>query len=312
MARTPKEWIKYQLGIIPRYNDGTFDGITYYNWLGLLGDDDWYFRFIKNNLPINVKFNLFGVVGKPRYLKTHPDKHNILISGENLEKRFTRYHDYCLDAVGLALGFDELEADNYMRFPLWLMYLFEPKVDINIIRERITEINSAKSSARYECTLISSHDNWHTRQPIYDGLKDILNIQCAGKLYHNTDVLWKEYNNDKIAFLRECKFNICPENEDTPLYVTEKLFEAFKAGTIPIYMGAANNPEPDIINHDAVLFWERNNKNQNEACRKEVLKLKQDEDYYRKFMEQNKFQPQAAELIYDKFTELQRRLLALC
>ncbi len=313
MRRSPIEWIKYQCGMIPRYEDGVFeDRIYFYNWLGVISENEWYYRFLKTNLPKTAKFNLFGVVGKPLYLKRHPNRHNILVSGENLHQRFTRYRDYCLDAVGLAIGYDEVDADNYMRFPLWLIYLFEPVIDIKMIRQRIAEINSAKSSAKYECALVSSHDKWHTRQPIYDGLKDILDIQCAGKLYHNTDVLWDQYDNDKINFLHDCKFNICPENEDTPLYVTEKLFEAFKAGTIPIYMGAANNPEPDIINHDAILFWDKNNKIQNEACRKEVLKLKQEEDYYSKFMEQKKFQPQAAELIYDKFAELQRRLLALC
>ena len=313
MARSPREWIKYQLGIIPRDKDGVIDGrICYYNWINTPDENDWFYRFINNSLPKKAAFNFFSVFGKPLYLKRHPDKRNILYSGENLQERFTRYKDYCLDAVGLGMGFDDIKADNYMRFPLWLMFLFEPVVDIKLIRERIEEINAAKSSGKYECALIASHDKWQSRQAIYDGLYDIIDIQCAGRWQNNTEILWQQYHNDKVAYLKDCKFNICPENMDTPLYATEKLFEAFMAGTIPIYTGAANNPEPDIINHDAVLFWERDNKSQNEECRNEVLRLKQDENYYHKFMAQNKFQQKAAELIYDKFAELQRRLLALC
>ena len=51
-----------------------------------------------------------------------------------------------------------------------------------------------------------------------------------------------------IKYVHEFKFNICPENRNVKDYVTEKLFEAFAAGAIPIYYGSDNNPEPEIIN----------------------------------------------------------------
>ncbi len=46
---------------------------------------------------------------------------------------------------------------------------------------------------------------------------------------------------DKIATLGNYKFNLCIENVSHPGYVTEKIIEAFVAGTVPVYWGA-----PDI------------------------------------------------------------------
>lgn len=46
---------------------------------------------------------------------------------------------------------------------------------------------------------------------------------------------------DKLATLREYKFAICYENvRDVPGYVTEKIFDCFFAGCVPVYWGANN------------------------------------------------------------------------
>ncbi len=46
---------------------------------------------------------------------------------------------------------------------------------------------------------------------------------------------------DKITVLKNYKFNICYENTSTQNgYITEKIFDAFQAGVVPIYLGAPN------------------------------------------------------------------------
>ena len=42
---------------------------------------------------------------------------------------------------------------------------------------------------------------------------------------------------DKIKFLSEYKFSVAMENSEGNGYITEKIVDAFKAGTIPIYNG---------------------------------------------------------------------------
>ena len=45
---------------------------------------------------------------------------------------------------------------------------------------------------------------------------------------------------DKRDCLSRYKFNICFENYAAPSYVTEKIFDAMLAGTVPVYLGAQN------------------------------------------------------------------------
>lgn len=53
---------------------------------------------------------------------------------------------------------------------------------------------------------------------------------------------WKV--NDKIETLSNYKFNICLENmKNTPWYITEKIWDSFKAKSVPIYWGASNIEE---------------------------------------------------------------------
>ncbi len=58
---------------------------------------------------------------------------------------------------------------------------------------------------------------------------------------------------NKIDTLRDYKFSICYENvRELPGYITEKIFDCFMAGVIPIYWGASNInsyiPEDTFIN----------------------------------------------------------------
>ncbi|MDJ0651963.1 MAG: glycosyltransferase family 10 [Simkaniaceae bacterium] len=45
---------------------------------------------------------------------------------------------------------------------------------------------------------------------------------------------------DKQETLKKYKFNFCFENAAVPGYITEKIFDSFATGTIPIYLGAPN------------------------------------------------------------------------
>ena len=52
---------------------------------------------------------------------------------------------------------------------------------------------------------------------------------------------WRGPTENKMTTISAAKFNFCSENSVFPGYVTEKIFHAFVAGTVPIYFGA-----PDI------------------------------------------------------------------
>jgi hypothetical protein len=49
---------------------------------------------------------------------------------------------------------------------------------------------------------------------------------------------------DKLATISNYRFTVCLENCEYPGYLTEKIFDAMLAGTVPVYLGA-----PDIVDY---------------------------------------------------------------
>jgi hypothetical protein len=70
-----------------------------------------------------------------------------------------------------------------------------------------------------------------------------LSVFGLSKIYKKNYKSFKGMLSPKIPKISEYKFNICYENvNNIPGYITEKLFDCFFAGCIPIYLGA-----PDIL-----------------------------------------------------------------
>jgi hypothetical protein len=129
-------------------------------------------------------------------------------------------------------------------------------------------------------------------------------VYCPGKLLHNDDSLQNEYNNDKQAYLKQFVFNICAENASVKGYVTEKIFQAIEGGTIPIYWGD-ENPEPNVLNHERVIFWEES---RSENILETIEKLYLDEETRKKFLQQSVFTDCAANEIHNYFLQLRKDL----
>ena len=150
--------------------------------------------------------------------------------------------------------------------------------------------------------MINKHDPAGTRELVYNGVKDILDVKLAGQWRNNTRELWDDFGNDKEAYLRTFKFNICAENNNTEYYVTEKIFDAFIAGCIPLYYGALNDPEPGLINREAVIFW--NKEGNNGSNREKILELKNNESFYQEFISRPKLLPAAETYVIDRYAKL--------
>lgn len=303
------------------------NGIYYVNWIG----EKWIEKFIKHNFPSKKMYNLClcSIEGKPKNLKSIKIP-KIFFSGENLGSiidhrackksvdediykwlisRGKYYRDYRLNDVNLAMGFDKKCDNNYLRFPLWLMYLFPPNIDFRRIKDILADINKIKSKNISEAVCINRHDVFGIRELICNDLNNILVITYAGKWRNNTDELWHFYKNDKLSYLKNFKFNICPENMDAADYCTEKIFDALRCGCIPIYAGCLNNPEPEIINRDFVIFWDLDGDNTEQL--KLVKRLNTDNEFYQKFVNQPKLKQEAADYIAEYFENLKQKLKEL-
>ena len=204
---------------------------------------------------------------------------------------------------------------SYLRFPLWIQYLFEPEDGPEEIGRRIEMINRTVNPVSCRGTAcIASHDFYGTRQVICDDLeKNGIPVQYPGKWRHNTEVLKNQYGDDKLAYLQSVRFNICPENTDTPGYVTEKLFDAFRTGVIPIYHGSCNDPEPGLICRDSVLFWDY--QGDNSKTIQEIRRLSENNRVYEEFIHQKKLSEECVPYVWNRMVSLRKeieRILSRC
>lgn len=300
--------------------------ISYVNWWNENPEEAWFTRFIRSNFPdVNEQIRFYSVFGPEFKIEENFSGKKIFFSGENVEcrrdypnmqinesadyylnYRVKKYGNYGIPKMDLSLGFGNLNNQNYYRLPLWMVFNFDPKISYKDICDKVEMINSSRPlPLAHNSVVISSHDDWGTRTAICKDIQDIMHITYAGKWRNNTSELKEKFNDDKNIFMKHFKFNICAENVDADGYCTEKIFDSFKAGTVPIYHGDLNNPEPDIINKDAVIFW--NYDTDNEDNIKIVRRLNSDDAFYDKFVNQSKLKDNAAEEIYDRMNALKKK-----
>lgn len=305
MFAKPKTYNTTKDNLYSEYNQWSSDNL----------ENNWFVKFLRHNFPDNKeKINFFGPLGSPFFICNKFEGKKIFYTAEDVEHKFTKlnlyYGDYRLKYVDFAMGFGEHDGEKYLRFPYWIVTTFNPCSTEDDIIRRIKEINSSKYDKFDECVLINKHDKKGTRNMIYRDIKQVLNVKLAGAWKNNTDELWTKYNNDKMLYLKRFKFNICPENDNTQYYVTEKLFDAFVCGCIPLYYGSFNNPEPGLINRDSVIFWNADGNNDKNI--KLIVELNKNVNLYNEFVKQVKLTDKATEYVIDRFYRLKdhmRRLI---
>lgn len=306
--------------------------ILYYNWWNKQpADEIWFTTFLQKRgyttrYP-KVRFVFFSSLGNMNLLRLdtliQPCSHNrkrLYFNGENNHHpNFAPYLHNLLDhkAIDISLGFDYTDDPRYMRFPLWILEMFPADSTIDDIKQICENLSHQRwdSSLRSRfCALVSGNrgpddPGAQRRTRLVESLNTIATVDCAGKLLHNTDELKNRFNDNKAEFLKQYKFYICPENASEEGYVTEKVFHAIGSGCIPIYWGSGNNPEPNVLNHDAILFW--NPDGDNSSLLRQIEELQSNSSRYREFFEQPRLQPDAWQVVANYFNNLEQHLDAL-
>ncbi len=275
----------------------------------------WFTQFLQRpafrQLAKPAKINYFSVFCRRRLLHMVGDTDpRVFFTGENLAN-YPAWADHALDEVDLALGFSQLSADNYLRFPLWLLDLFPANATLPGIQLRLKELDAAASNfaqRRKFAALVARHDNNGVRSEIADLLAGFGQVDYPGTFRNNIATGLPPGYGSKINFLQAYRFNICPENSDAAGYVTEKLWHAIAAGCIPVYWGSGNSPEPNLLNPDAFLVY-----TPGEAAKlsQQIEELLHHPDRMVDFAQQSRFLPEAAAVIHQYFTDLEQALLEM-
>ena len=286
--------------------------IYQFNFWDVSPDESWFARFMRHRgIEMNKRLSLYSVFGDRDVIRYDEREVKMFVTGENIHSReFHAYADNMLadKEIGLSMGFDYFEDDDrYIRFPLWLRTQFAPEMSEKDIVQRVRELRYPIIGERIKfATLISRYDWGGTRSAIYNELRHIDRIYCPSKVLHNDDGLVKEFNDDKNAYMRQFYFNICPENSNAYGYVTEKIFDAINAGCIPIYWGSYNEPEKNILNQDAIIFWDKNGSNERTIQR--ITDLYANKEKLQEFIRQPRMSETAEEWIVQVFDQLEKKI----
>lgn len=287
--------------------------IKFYNfWVMKYPKENWFYRFIKHRKLNNKEIGIFSILGLRDNIQNTKNLAKIFYTGENIFWEYNpgwqAYHNYCLEDFDLSLGLEYLKHPKYLRFLLWIMHndFIAPNISYDELKTQIEFFNNPSNRLtpiRHKfASMIARHDPTpHIRTKLVELLQTIANIECVGQLLHNTDDLHLEFKNNKNTYLKQFKFNICPENSMRYGYVTEKLLESIKAGGIPIYWGA-QPIEEGILNQEAILFFDTNN---SQKLYKQVDELWRNEQLYQEFSHIPPFTKDAGDIIWQKLESLE-------
>ena len=238
------------------------DKVWLYNFWGIKAEEMWLARFMAHRglLEGDKRISFYSVFGNRKIEQYDRRDIKMFVTAENVHREmWSKYGDNFLSNknIDLSIGFDYIKDERYVRMPIWLRSQFSPEWDEAEIRKHVQELRYPVIDGRNEfCAMIASHDDADLRRIITTELSMIHKVSCPGKLLHNDDTLLKQFGDNKKEYLKQFRFNICPENSDYPGYVTEKIFDAIAAGCIPIYWGSDNKPELDVLNQNALILWD--------------------------------------------------------
>lgn len=173
----------------------------------------------------------------------------IFYTGENVRPQGQQAH--------YAITFDHLDIDQHFRMPLWVL-------NIHYLQTRI--FPGEPISRRYQvpfkdkkfCGFVQANPHCDKRNQLFDIISRYQVIDSAGPWKNNVGFILPRGEDGvlkKMEWLSDYKFSLAAENSQHPGYCTEKILEAYLAGTIPIYWGSPTvsmdfNPKAFVNWHD--------------------------------------------------------------
>ena len=272
-------------------------------------------RFIADRLKVGCRkgeIACFNTYSLPMILHYHRAPIKLFLAQENTHVEGSRWYPFenvwlKEPSLTLTLGYDYAEHPKYMRFPYWLEHVFQVDITMEQLDQFVEEHKYSRDYAirTKDCAFVCKKDYFGDRAQMADLVAQIMPMSYPSDFRHNDDEMRGKFKDDKIAYLRQFRFNLCPENSNYKGYVTEKVFEAIKAGCVPIYWGNEGYPEPDILNPKAIVYLEKDNPEEGLAL---LRKLYEDPKAYADFAAQPRFLPGAAEKMYAYYELLEEKL----
>lgn len=172
--------------------------------------------------PQEADYVFFSLFGEEHWFL--PDRCvKIFYTGENVCPDF--------NACDYAVGFEWLTfGDRYLRLPNNYCTRLYAEGTLLMEKHKIPENPENRAFCSF---VVSNADANPVRQLFFEQLSAYKKVDSGGRFMNNVGGPVA----DKIDFHRQHKFVIAFENSSHPGYTTEKIADAFAAGSIPIYWG---------------------------------------------------------------------------
>lgn len=235
----------------------------------LIEDDNFFIDSLKKNFEVEISDNpdylFFGAYG---FKHLDYDCIRIMWTIENYVPDFN-IADY-------ALAYDYIEfGDRYLRFPFFLN-----RPEIENVRKTIERKPIDTSLKKDFCSFVVSNewgDDYRIR--LFYELSKYKKVDSGGRSLNNIGSPIGMGLDKKFEFDLSHKFSFALENAQNPGYTTEKIFDAFAAGCIPIYWG-----DPTIENEfNPKAFINCNDLTVEEAIEK-IKEIDQNDELYNQML----------------------------
>lgn len=209
----------------------TFGAISNF-FVNILSED---FEIVRDD--VNPDYLIFGDKNFGNQNVTFNDRRCIKIfyTGEN-----ERPWDY---SCHYAITFDHIDDDRHYRLPLYVIYDYDNQ-HRNVINTKTVNRDPSDLNKKFNdkfCSFVVKNGACEKRNYFFQTLSEYKKIDSGGPLFNNIGYIiprGEESVAAKMKFLNDYKFNLCFENSSYPGYATEKLYEAYMGGTVPIYWGS--------------------------------------------------------------------------
>ncbi len=168
-----------------------------------------------------------------------------------------------LNEYDLTLAFNHIpDNPRYVRLPFYQL-IWGSKLDIsNNMRAEFGECNPHKKI--FACFLVSNR--MEGNNPYVGNNQPLDGIQARDRIFHQLSLYKKvesgggHLNNlgrviprqETVQWLSQCKFIIAYENQSFDGYITEKPFQAYFSGAVPIYYGSKSAVKD--LNKKAIIY----------------------------------------------------------
>ena len=248
-------------------------------WAGFDEENNFFTKVLKEKYNVIISdspdYIFCSVLGEP-YEECKYDGVRIHFNGENYTPDFN-IHDYGISYNKLVL------EDRHLQYPLYLV----AEKPLQLVPKKHLDIDAEILKTKtYFCNFIYgvSRDYRDKAFDVFSKYKPVMSPGTGRNNMPNHPLVTSL--EDKLNFLRQCKFTIAFDSTALPGFATEKIMHAFAARTIPIYFGDPNIGEHfnkkafiDVADYNFDL----------EKVLQRIIEIDQDDDLYLSILSQPVF-----------------------